>query len=646
MPPDKLTEGLVRDCELLLAARDALAGEGIELDWGYYTDIERWEGVGLGGTPLRVRAIHLPYRGLAGVIPPELGGLTQLRRLNLVNNVQLSGGSIPPELGNLRELRFLNLGGNQLHGTIPPELGNLRELRFLNLGGNHLSGAIPPELGNLPELWLLHLGRNQLTGEIPPELGNLAQLEELELHFNRFSGTIPPELTNLGHLKVLFLTGDETSYTGCVPPALYDLAVTLLPANMPCADQELALAPPAPPTPPLPAPAPTPAPPVALIEMARAGIPTCLDSTGLPNVWSNAGLLQDCFALMSIREPLAGAGKELHWEHSVDIDQWPGVSLGGEPARVTRLRLEGMDLAGQAPPELAQLDALRELNLSGNRLSGSIPYELGDLSELEYLNLGGNELTGIIPPELGKLRQLKVLDLGNNQLSEEIPPRLGSLTNLEMLSLRNNRLSGDIPSRLGNLQKLKRVRLDGGNSFTGGCLPAEWEQVSPDFLAVLELPYCLDPSASKPETGPIIGYPPQPGHPPYVPPTTIGEMLAELNQRVNTTTLPNLPEDAHNIFLQAGLQTGVAGIIVVALLCGSLLFNLARRDGGKIGPVECFAAAGTLMIVLHSNFEVFLFQSVYIVVWVFIGLGAGFAYTRRQESAAAPELQELPAAAA
>ena len=494
----------------------------------------------------------------------------------------------------------------------------------------------------------MHLGINQLSGTIPPELGNLRELQFLILRNNRLSGTIPPELASLNSLHTLWLTGNENSFTGCVPPALYDLDSAELPANMPCADRDLALAPPTPPTPLPPAPAPTPAPPVALIELTRAGIPTCLDSTGLSNVWSNAGLLQDCFALMAVRELLAGDGKRLAWEHSVDIDQWPGVSLGGEPARVTRLRLAEMDLAGQAPPELAQLDALRELNLSGNRLSGTIPYELGDLSELEYLNLGGNELTGIIPPELGKLRQLKVLDLGDNQLSEEIPPRLGSLTNLEMLSLRNNQLSGDLPLRLSNLERLTRVRLEGGNRFTG-CLPAGWATLSPNFLAVLGLPYCADPFAPEPDTGPLIieGYDIQKNiATQYVEPTTFGERLAELNQRVNTTTLPNLPEDAHNIFLQAGLQTGVAGIIVVALLCGSLLFNLARRDGGKIGPVECFAAAGTLMIVLHSNFEVFLFQSVYIVVWVFIGLGAGFAYTRRQESAAAPDLQELPTAAA
>ena len=491
-------------------------------------------------------------------------------------------------------------------------------------------------MGNLSELlWQLDLGGNQLTGGIPAELGNFRELRRLHLDKNRLSGVLPLELLNLKKISNVRLGGGGNRLTGCAPPAWYDLNHDLESPITPCGDEELALPPPAPPL--VPAPTPEALPVVTVL--------TCLDSTGLPNVESNPGLLVDCFTLSGVKETLTGKGKELAWEYSVDIDQWPGVDLGGEPARVTRLRLEGMDLAGRVPPELGRMDALRELNLGNNRLSGTIPYELSDLTQLEYLNLAGNELTGIIPPELGELEQLKVLDLADNQLTEEIPPELGSLTKLEILALRDNQLSGPIPARMANLDRVTRVRLGGGNSFTGGCLPAGWAKLRPDFLTALGLPYCLDPFAPEPDTGPVIiaGYDIQRNiATQYVEPATLGEMLADLNQRVNTTTLPNLPEDAHNIFLQAGLQTGIAGIIVVALLCGSLLFNLARRDGGPVGPVECFAAAGTLMIVLHSNFEVFLFQSIYIVVWVFIGLGAGYAYTRRRESVAAAETADLP----
>ena len=44
---------------------------------------------------------------------------------------------------------ILNLAGNNLTGTIPAELGGMDNLRCLDLSHNYLSGAVPPELKNL-----------------------------------------------------------------------------------------------------------------------------------------------------------------------------------------------------------------------------------------------------------------------------------------------------------------------------------------------------------------------------------------------------------------------------------------------------------------------------------------------------------------
>ena len=50
-------------------------------------------------------------------------------------------------------------------GEIPPELGGLSNLRELDsFGGNQLTGEIPPELGGLSNLTGLWLWSNQLTG--------------------------------------------------------------------------------------------------------------------------------------------------------------------------------------------------------------------------------------------------------------------------------------------------------------------------------------------------------------------------------------------------------------------------------------------------------------------------------------------------
>ena len=188
--------------------------------WLSDAPIGAWHGI---TTDPNGRVIRLHFFGdhqLTGAIPPELGGLTNLRSLRIWQN-QLTG-VIPPELGNLTNLTVLHLRGHQLAGAIPPELGNLANLEELHLYQNQLTGAIPPELGNLANLEELLLHYNQLTGAIPPELGNLANLEYLILGYNRLTGVIPPELGNLTNLTWLDLSSNRL--TGAIPPELGNLA--------------------------------------------------------------------------------------------------------------------------------------------------------------------------------------------------------------------------------------------------------------------------------------------------------------------------------------------------------------------------------------------------------------------------------------
>ena len=163
--------------------------------------------------------LSLNINQLDGLIPAELGRLSSLRELDLSAN-QLTG-SIPAELGNLSNLQELLLGGNQLSGLIPAELGNLSNLRGLVLSDSQLSGSIPPELGNLTNLQGLYLDYNQLSGSIPPELGNLTNLQELYLDYNQLSGLIPTELGNLSNLQLLFLYNNQLC--GDIPLSLINL---------------------------------------------------------------------------------------------------------------------------------------------------------------------------------------------------------------------------------------------------------------------------------------------------------------------------------------------------------------------------------------------------------------------------------------
>ena len=175
VPEPESNQGLVHDCEMLLSIRDTLAGRA-ELNWKEGTTMSLWEGVTLGGSPPRVHELTL--RGMRGELPPELGRLTELRRL-AINGTRSEfideslTGAIPPELGSLANLYSLDLSWNFLSGRIPPELGSLTELVGLNLSHNFLSGSIPPQLGGLKNLRWLDLGYNIPSLCVPPELPDM-----------------------------------------------------------------------------------------------------------------------------------------------------------------------------------------------------------------------------------------------------------------------------------------------------------------------------------------------------------------------------------------------------------------------------------------------------------------------------------------
>ena len=161
VPAPDTNPGLVRDCETLLAARAALFGE-LLVNWGSGTRLESWEGVTVAGSPPRVTGLDLGYvdrrwimrrdirhKPLGGTIPPELGALDHLQRLDLDGNGL--AGPIPSDLGNLTHLQELDLRRNRLTGEIPQALARLRNLKTLHLAGNPLTGCVPSGLAHLQD---------------------------------------------------------------------------------------------------------------------------------------------------------------------------------------------------------------------------------------------------------------------------------------------------------------------------------------------------------------------------------------------------------------------------------------------------------------------------------------------------------------
>ena len=246
IPSPDANSALVGDCLILYHGVIRTLAGTFSLGWSADTAITAWRGVRVEDG--RVRQLRLAELGLDGSIPPELGLLKSLYRIDLDTNRltgsippelgQLSNleqlylfdnrltGKIPPELGRLKKLARLDLDTNRLTGGIPSELGGLTKLTHLYLNGNDLSGAIPTQLANLAGLEVLYLNGNDLTGEIPSELGGLSNLQSLYLNRNRLTGTIPATLGGLAELEELWLSNNQL--TGAIPAGLAGLDLEYL----------------------------------------------------------------------------------------------------------------------------------------------------------------------------------------------------------------------------------------------------------------------------------------------------------------------------------------------------------------------------------------------------------------------------------
>ena len=321
-------------------------------DWLTEAPLGEWHGVTVDAEG-RVVELNLHRSNLTGSLPPELGNLANLTRLDIVGNEVT--GQIPPELGNMSNLTVLGLGENSLSGPIPPELGNLTNLRSLNLNFNDLKGRIPAELGNLVNLTSLRAQAMGLTGVIPPELGRLVKLRDLLLGYNELTGPIPPELAHLAELRWLDLWGNEL--TGSIPVELGRLSM------------------------------------LEKLDLARNEL-----SGTLPPQLGNLANLQ---RLELSRNHLSGGiPAEL-----------------GDLVRLTDLNLDRNNLAGTLPSELGNLRGLFRLNLSDNGLSGPVAPEFGGMSSLQELSLTNNSaMSGPLPAGLTALDRLDALLAGGTGL--------------------------------------------------------------------------------------------------------------------------------------------------------------------------------------------------------------------------------------
>ncbi|CAM0883075.1 unnamed protein product [Alopecurus aequalis] len=187
-----------------------------------------WTGVICNKIPtdtyLHVTELELFQMDLSGTLAPEVGLLSQLKKLDFMwNNLT---GNIPKEIGNITTLKLLTLNGNQLSGSLPDEIGYLQNLNRLQIDQNQISGPIPKSFANLMSMKHLHMNNNSLSGQIPSELSRMPSLLHLLVDTNNLSGPLPPKLAETRSLKIL--QADNNNFSGSSIPAAYNNIKTLL----------------------------------------------------------------------------------------------------------------------------------------------------------------------------------------------------------------------------------------------------------------------------------------------------------------------------------------------------------------------------------------------------------------------------------
>ena len=521
-----------RDRAALVALYEATGGPNWVNNENWLTDapLGEWYGVDTDNSGRVVRLDldgrwdsdareYIPH-GLSGPVPPELGNLANLTRLDLGHN--FLSGPVPTELGSLADLESLHLAGNDLTGPIPTELGELASLTGLWLYSNSLTGPVPTELGSLADLESLHLGGNDLTGPIPTELGELASLTRLYLSYNDLTGPIPESFLEIESLKYF---GFQRNADLCAPGTI-DFVTWLEgiedTSGPYCNESDVV---------------------VLNLLYETSGGPDWTNSTGwleTPALDEWYGVTADALGrLLTLdlsRNGLAGQlpgnlselahMTELRIAHNTDLSGRLPLSLADLSLRA--LHYDGTELCapvdtsfrdwlsaipshegtgGECGPlsdrevlealydatggpnwgnrdnwrtdaplgdwHGVQVDAsgrVERLYLDDNDLSGPIPPEIGELANLEWLYLDDNDLSGPIPPEIGELANLERLYLDDNDLSGPIPPEIGELANLEQLYLDQNDLSGPIPPEIGELANLEQLYLD-QNDLSGPIPP-------------------------------------------------------------------------------------------------------------------------------------------------------------------------------
>ncbi len=353
-----------------------------------------------------LKILNIEHLKAFGVLPDEIGNLTNLVRLAAVDN---NFTSIPNSIVKLKNLEELDMSENQLSGSLPESIGELVNLKKLKLSHNFFQ-EIPDIFSKMQKLKSLDISRSlelsfdgtASTNIFPESILSLNELIYLNISRNDFAGNFPEQIGNLLNLKTILAY--DNKFEGSIPASIGNIKG------------------------------------LQTLNLARN-----LLSGSIPSEISNCNSLAN---LIVCENQLTG--------------EVPS-SFGGL-IYIQTMDLSDNQLTGTLPDDFFKQTYLIELNLAYNNFSGVVPSSLTSCTSVNRIKLDYNKFT-VIPNGFDKLQNLESFTASNN-LFISIPEGFKYLVNLGILDLSGNNIEGTIPEFLAKMKSLGILGLS-NNRFTG-----------------------------------------------------------------------------------------------------------------------------------------------------------------------------------